>query len=68
VRWGLGIAALGCKGQATQWAASGAVLPPAPPLTWSPCLKPAGWIALTGNLPVFVPFTPPDPPPRPLCS
>jgi hypothetical protein len=65
VRWGLGVAALRCKGQTTEWAATGAVLPPAPPLTWSPCLPAVAWLTGFAESPLVLASAPREPPPRP---
>jgi hypothetical protein len=63
-RWGLGVAALSCQGQATLWAATGAALPDSPRVTWDPSLAPVGWLRCPENSPQSLPSTPPDPPPR----
>ncbi len=56
--------ALRCRGLASLWVSTGAVLPPPRPLSWSPYLVPAGWLALVdASLPAFV-SAPPDRPPR----
>jgi hypothetical protein len=64
VRWGLGLSALRCQGQSTLWATTGAALPPAPPLTWSPCLPTVGWLIPSAESPLSLPSAPLEPPPR----
>jgi hypothetical protein len=62
--WILGVAALKCQGLATYWATTGAALPPAPPLAWTPSLDAMGWLSLGDSFPETVSPIPPDPPPR----
>ncbi len=64
LRWGFGVTALRCQGQSTLWAITGAALPPAPPLTWSPCLPLAGWLSASTESPLILPSVPLEPPPR----
>jgi hypothetical protein len=68
IRWALGVSALRCQMPGSQWAATGAVLPPSPPLTWSPWFAPIGWVAGSHEQLVSLPLIPPDPPPRPACA
>jgi hypothetical protein len=63
-RWGLGLSALRCQGQSTLWATTGAALPPAPPLTWSPCLPAVAWLTASAESPRALPSAPREPPPR----
>jgi hypothetical protein len=62
--WHLGMSAQGCQGASTLWARAGTVLPASPPLAWSPCLVPAGWLSPAADLPAILATAPPDPPPR----
>jgi hypothetical protein len=63
-RWQGGIVTLRCRGLATVWVGTGAVVPPPVPLTWSPTWPLADRVASTDdNLPSLV-SSPPDPPPR----
>jgi hypothetical protein len=64
VRWGLGLSALRCQGQNTLWATTGAALPPAPPLTWSPYLPAVAWLIPSAESPRVLPSAPLEPPPR----
>jgi hypothetical protein len=67
-RWVLGVAAMKCQGLSTIWVASGAALPPAAPLAWSPGLDRVGWLS-SSSVDAFVLSTvPPAPPPRPSQS
>src|SRR5262245_41123526 len=66
VRWVAGLSALKCKGVATLWATSGAVIPPPPDITFAPCLPAGEWLPLAGDAPVTIAVRPPVPPPR--CS
>jgi hypothetical protein len=64
-RWALGVAALQCQGQSTFWVSSGAALPPAAPLTWSPGLDRVGWLSFDAVFAFVLSPDPPAPPPRP---
>jgi len=44
-RWQRGLAALECQGESTLWMSSGAVLPPPPPVSWSPWPAAIGWLS-----------------------
>jgi hypothetical protein len=68
VRWGLGFSALRCQGQGTLWATTGAALPPAPPLTWRPCLPAVAWLIPSAESPLLLPSAPLEPPPRIPCA
>jgi hypothetical protein len=62
--WLGGLGALGCRGHATVWIASGAVTPPPPALVWQPLAPPAGWLSSAPERPLGLSLIPPDPPPR----
>jgi hypothetical protein len=64
VRWGLGVSAMGCQGHSTLWVSTGAALPPAPPLTWTPGLAPVGWLSSAPEAALALPAMPLEPPPR----
>jgi hypothetical protein len=64
VHWVLGLSALKCQGLSTLWATSGAVLPPAPPLTWGPFFRPIGWLRTLDLVPLALATPPLTPPPR----
>jgi hypothetical protein len=64
-RWGLGVAALSCQGTSPLWAATGAALPPAPPVTWGPYLLAVAWLTCPEEFPAPLPSPPLEPPPRP---
>jgi hypothetical protein len=67
-RWVPGLAALQCQGQCTLWINGGAVLPPAPQLTWKPFWPLVGRLAAMSTSPSCLPHLPPDPPPRLLAG
>jgi hypothetical protein len=68
-RWVLGVMALQCQGHATMWASAGTVLPPEPPLTWSPWPVLLDRFDLADEFAFVLSFHPPEPPPRlPLAS
>jgi hypothetical protein len=64
-RWVLGISALKCQGLSTLWVTSGAALPPATPLTWSPVLGRIDWLSSSSFFALDLSPDPPAPPPRP---
>ncbi len=64
VRWVVGMRALGCRGQATVWIASGAVTAPPAALEWQPFAPPAEWLSPAHETPLGMGLVPPDPPPR----
>jgi hypothetical protein len=63
-RWVLGISALQCQGLSTLWVASGAALPPTPPLAWSPRLDRVAWLGISQTRSHILSSDPPAPPPR----
>jgi hypothetical protein len=67
-RWILSFSVLQCRGLATLWISSGAVAPPPPVTTWSPCLLPSGWVWSPDISPITEVVCPLDPPPRWPCS
>ncbi len=67
-RWGLGLAALQCRGLSTVWVGTGAQLPAPMPMAWSPCLAPLGWLSYPDATACTLPSSPPDPPPRSACA
>jgi hypothetical protein len=58
------VAAQRCQGLSTLWATTGAALPPAPPLTWAPYLRPVAWLTAGAESPCSLPSVPLEPPPR----
>jgi hypothetical protein len=64
LRWVGGSAALGCRGHATTWIASGAVTVPPAALAWQPLAPPAEWLSSAPENPDGLSLIPPDPPPR----
>jgi hypothetical protein len=64
LRWTLGAAALKCRGLATLWTATGAAVPPSPPLIWRPCLEADAWLSWRHEGRTAQASTPLEPPPR----
>jgi hypothetical protein len=62
--WVLSMAALRCQGLNPWWVGVGPATPPPPPLTWTPCWPPAGWLFSADASVHVLAQTPPDPPPR----
>jgi hypothetical protein len=62
--WASGIAALKCRGLATLWITSGAVIVPEQPLAWCSGHTVGIWLPSMHDTPLLQPSTPPDPPPR----
>ena len=64
VRWVVGASALRCRGLATEWATTGAVLPPDVPAAWEPRPVTGAWVRPAASLASPLPESPPSPPPR----
>jgi hypothetical protein len=63
-RWALGISAPACQGNATLWASTASVVPPAPPLAWVPYMNLVERLFYADESARILAQTPPLPPPR----
>jgi len=59
-----GFSVLQCRGLATVWVSTGAVVPPPAVVSWIPCLHQTGWALTAKFSPCNVAISPIDPPPR----